>query len=165
MAPRKQAKKKTAKKASKGPKKFGVFDHVNAIKTIQDPNHFDKLSDEEAKTWSTWMIHRALSMNEDYLPVINEIQVFWELKPEHMYKVLIEIIPKRKTFDKFINGKKENKFEEWLVDLVKKDLVVSTKEANDYLNIFMLTDQGKEALRSLCLRYSVDEKEIKKLKL
>jgi hypothetical protein len=165
MAPKKQAKKKKTAKKVKDPNKIGLFDHVNAVKAVQDPKYFDKISEENQKTWSNWMVLRALSMNDDYLPIVNELQKYMNLTPKLMYKVLIDIFPKRQTYDKFINGKKEGKHVEWLQELVKKDLSVSMNEAGDYLDIFMLTTEGKESLLGLCQRYSIDEKEIKKLKL
>jgi hypothetical protein len=161
MAPRKQAKKKTAKK-NKG---VGLFDHIDAVKTKQDPHYFDKLDEPDKKTWSNWMILRALSYNDDYLPIVNEIQRYMHLPPHLMYRLLIDIFPKQKTFDKFLRGAGEGKYEEWLIDLVKTDLQVSKREARHYLDIFMLTDEGKSAILELCESHGVEPKEIKKLKL
>ena len=44
-----------------------LFDHINAITTIQDPKYFDKLGDEDLKTWSNFMINRFLSMKPEWL--------------------------------------------------------------------------------------------------
>jgi hypothetical protein len=79
--------------------------------------------------------------------------------------LLIDIFPKQKTFDKFLRGAGEGKYEEWLIDLVKTDLQVSKREARHYLDIFMLTDEGKSAILELCESHGVEPKEIKKLKL
>ena len=47
-----------------------LFDHLNNITAIQNPDYYDKLSDEDRKTWSNFMIHRFLSMNYDYVELI-----------------------------------------------------------------------------------------------
>ena len=44
-----------------------LFDHINAITTIQDPKYFDKLTDEDLKTWSNFMINRFLSMKPEWV--------------------------------------------------------------------------------------------------
>lgn len=165
MAPKKQAKKTTKKKNVSGEKRLGLFDHVKAVKSSQDPKYFDKISDDDKKSWSSWMILRALSMNDEYLPVVNELQVYMNLPAHLMYRLLIDVFPKSYGFDKFIRGKGETKYEGWLVDLIKKDSAVSTREAIGYLDIFMLTNEGKESILELCQRYGKDPKEIKKLKL
>ena len=51
-----------------------LFDHIRMITDEQDPNYFDKLSEEDLKSWSNFMINRFLSMNEEYCEVVNLIQ-------------------------------------------------------------------------------------------
>ena len=48
----------------------GLFDHIKAITQYQDPKYFDKLDDEDLKSWSNYMIHRFLSMNPDWIDLI-----------------------------------------------------------------------------------------------
>lgn len=162
MPAKKKPQKPPAKTKSTG---INLFGHVAAIKEKQNPKYFETLSDEDKKTWSNWMILRALSMNDEYLYVVNELQKYYSLPNELMYKLLIGFIPKRKTYDKFINGKKQHAHEEWLVDLIKRELESSKNEAAEYIDICLLTDEGKMYLLDVCRKYSVDEKEIKKLKL
>jgi len=111
------------------------------------------------------MILKALSYNIDYLFVANWAQQMISLPPEHMYSVLIEIIPKQRTFDKFIKGKNADKFDEGLIELVAHFFLVSNKEAFDYLSIFVSCDEGKNDLINILEKHGYTEKEIKKLKL
>ena len=104
-------------------------------------------------------------MTEEYITVANELQKHLNLPPRLMYKALIDILPKRKTWDKYIKGKNDNKYEQWLVDLITTHFTCSNTESIDYLNIFTLNETGKSELKDLISLYGIEEKEIKKLKL
>jgi len=164
MAAKKTPKKKASKKSA-GPKRLGLFDHLNAVKSIQNPKYFDTISDDDKKTWSTWMILKALSYNIDYLPVANWAQRMISLPPEYMYKVLIDLIPRQRTFDTFIKSKNEGKHDAVVIDLIAKFFVISTSESIGYLNIFASCDAGKLDLANILKKHGYTEKEIKKLKL
>ena len=57
------------------------------------------------------------------------------------------------------------KHPDWVVEVVTKYHEVSTKEANEYLEIYYTTEQGKAELKSILQKYGTPPKEIKKLKL
>ena len=64
----------------------GLFDHIKAIRQYQDPKYFDKLDDEDLKSWSNYMIHRFLSMNPDWIDLIAELQPYTQaLPPKALY--------------------------------------------------------------------------------
>lgn len=143
-----------------------LFDHLKAITSEQDPNYWDTLSDGDKKTWSNFMLHRFLSMNIDWVDTIADLQPLTEtLPPEMMYKLFIGLIPKGRHYTKYIKGKKDEKYEGWLVELIKIDYQVSEKEATDYLDILYSTREGRETLKYICEKYGVDSKQITKLKL
>jgi len=143
-----------------------LFDHIKAVTQFQDPNYWDTLDDGDKKTWSNYMVHRFLSMNPDWIEVLSEIQPYTQtLEPKQLYLALIGLIPKGRYFLKYTKGKKENKFESWLIDLIKQDFLCSTKEAEDYCEILYSTREGRENIKYICDRYGVDKKSITKLKL
>ena len=143
-----------------------LFDHIKAITQSQDPNYFDKLEEGDLKTWSNYMIHRFLSMNADWITTIADLQPYTErLKPEQLYLTLIGIIPKGRYYLKYIKGKKTDKYESWLVDLVKEDFQCSSKEAEEYCEILYATREGRENIKYICEKYGIDKKQITKLKL
>jgi hypothetical protein len=143
-----------------------LFDHLTAITKDQDPKYWDKLEESDKKTWSNFMIHRFLSMNSDWIEVLSEIQPYTQtLEPKQLYLVLIGIIPKGRYFLKYTKGKNENKYEGWLVDLVKKDFQCSKKESEEYLEILYSTREGRENIKYICEKYGVESKQITKLKL
>jgi hypothetical protein len=139
-----------------------LFDHINEIYQSQRKNYFDTLDDGEKRTYSNYMVNRFLSMNIHQLPLVNEIQKY-NLPSDVHYLFYATTIPRGRQFNKYVKAKKEDKYEEWLVTLVAKNYTVSEAEAVEYLEIYYRDD--KPALRSLCEKYGVDPKTIKKAKL
>jgi hypothetical protein len=143
-----------------------LFDHINAVSKEQKADYWKTLSDGDRKTWSNFMILRFLSMNRDFIELIADLQpLIQELKPEYLYKVLIEVIPKGKYYFKYIKGKNEDKYEKWVVSLVSKYYEVSMDEATEYVHILYQSKEGKVHLKGLLESYGSEPKEITKLKL
>jgi hypothetical protein len=143
-----------------------LFDHINQITQIKNPNYWETLSDQDKKTWNNFMIIRYLGMIEEWVDMLSYLQPYiQDLPPQSLYKVLIEIIPKYKGFIKYISGEKVSKYEDWLVDLFVNHYNVSKKEVDSYLKILYIDDVGKSHIKELCQMYGVEEKKIKSLKL
>ncbi len=143
-----------------------LFDHLNAITSEQDPKYFDNLSEEDLKSWSNFMINRFLSMKPEWVELIATLLPLTQtLQPKEMYKLYISVIPKGKYFLKYIKGKSEDKYEEFLIDLIKKDFQCSEKEAIEYIEVLYSTREGRENIKYICEKYGTDKKQITKLKL
>jgi hypothetical protein len=143
-----------------------LFDHINAITTEQDPNYFDKLGEDDIKTWSNFMINRFLSMNPQWIELIAEILPLSQtLQPKEMYKLYIGVIPKGRYYLKYIKGKGEKKYEDFLVDLLKKEFNCSEVQANDYIEVLYSTREGRENIKYICEKYGIEKKSITLLKL
>ena len=110
------------------------------------------------------MINRFLSMKSDWLEVVNEVQKY-PLSPKELYRVYRDILPRRNQFLKYVKGKKNMNYEEWVIDLVAKHFEISVSEAISYLEMYYLSEQGKQDLLTLIQSYGVDPKEYKKLNL
>jgi len=156
-----------AKKSAKVSKESGksMFDLIDAIYTNQSPDFFDTLTDSEKKLYknSRYMIHRFISMNPLYAPVVNAIQQYTTIPEKAHYLFLTNILPKGKQYNKYIKGEKDEKYESWLVDIVAKHYQVSKAEAITYLEIYYT--QNKDGLRELCEKYGIDKKQLKQVKL
>ena len=139
-----------------------LFDHINAIYLDQKKNYFAGLDDGEKRTYSNYMVNRFLSMNIHQLPLVNEIQKY-NIPSDVHYLFFASTIPRGKQYNKYVKTAKETKYEEWLVTLVAKHYCVSEVEAMSYLDIYYRDD--KLALRSLCEKYGIDSKILKKPKL
>jgi hypothetical protein len=143
-----------------------LFDHIKAITTEQRIDYWETLEEGDKKTWSNYMIHRFLSMNPDWIEVLSEIQPYTQvLEPKNLYLALIGLIPKGRYYLKYTKGKKDNKYESWLIDLIKQDFVCSIKEAEEYCEILYSTREGRENIKYICEQYGVEKKQITKLKL
>jgi len=143
-----------------------LFDHITNITSVQNPKYWDSLEDADKKTWSNYMVHRFLSMNPDWIEVLSEIQPYTQvLEPKQLYLALIGILPKGRYYLKYTKGKKSEKYESWLVDLLINEFMCSTKEAEDYCEILYSTKEGKENIKYICEKYGIDKKQITKLKL
>ena len=145
---------------------LGLFDHIKAVTQFQDPLYWDKLEDEDKKTWSNFMIHRFLSMNSDWIELLSEIQPLTQtLEPKQLYLVMIGLLPKGKYYLKYVKGKDVDKYEKWLIELIIRDFQCSTREAEEYCEILYATREGRENIKYICEKYGVDKKQITKLKL
>ena len=151
------------KKETSGAK--GLFDFLTAITTDQSIQYFDEMSDADKKSYkgSRYMLHRFLSMNVHYAPIVNMIQKYTMLPDRSHYQLLTNLLPRGKQYNKYIKGSRDEKYEKWLVDLVSTHYNVSKVEAIEYIEIYY--KQDKKALKTLCEMYAVDKKDIKKAKL
>lgn len=157
-----------AKKTTEGEVKKGVtlFDHIKQITDIQNPKYWDSLSDADKKTWSNFMIFRFLSMKYEWVEMIADLQPYLqEIPPKSLYLTLIDLIPKSKTFLKYMSPAKNENYENWIVDLVSMKYEVSKLEAEEYVKILYSIKEGHQKLKEIAQSYGVDEKMIKKLKL
>jgi hypothetical protein len=156
--------KKKTKKNSLGPKKKILFDHIGHIREKQTPNYFETLTDADKKTFVNYMINRFLSMDYNLVEVIDQLQKHSVgLKPRDYYRVLIEIVPRGRSFHKYIKATKSSTNDVELVEFIASHFEVSEKEADEYVNLFKLTDSGFAELRELCAKYGKEPKEIEKL--
>ena len=143
-----------------------LFDHLNAITSEQDPNYFNKLSEEDLKSWSNFMVNRFLSMKPEWVELVATLLPLSQtLSPKEMYKLYINVIPKGKYFLKYVKGKSEDKYERFLIDLIKKEFLVSEIQAIEYIEILYSIREGRENIKYICEKYGIEKKEITKLKL
>ena len=156
--------KKKPKKNSLGPKKKILFDHIGHIREKQTPEYFETLTDADKRTFVNYMINRFLSMDYNLVEVIDQLQKHAVgLKPRDYYRVLIEVVPRGRSFHKYIKSTKASENDVELVEFIAFHFEVSEKEADEYINLFKFTESGMTELRELCAKYGKDQKEVDKL--
>jgi hypothetical protein len=155
-------KKKVKAKKEPGIKCKSLWDHLKHIYEVQDENYFKSLTESDKKSWNTYMINRFISMNPNFLPIVNFLQQYYDLPHELYYKLLISAIPRGKYFFPYIKPGKEF-YEKGLIDIIKNHFEIKSDEAVDYLNILYQDDDGKEYVKNICKKYGMDEKEIKEI--
>ena len=145
-------------------KRKNLFNHINAITAQQHPNYWDEISAEDKKSWSNYMVNRFLSMKMDWIEFVNEVQKY-QLKPKELYKVYIDILPKKKQWLKYIKGDKEMKYPNWVYEIVAKHLQCSMREASDAVDMYELSHGGQAELTDILIKYGRTVEEIRKIGL
>ena len=145
-------------------KKKSLFDHVNAVTNEQHPDYWDQISDDDKKSWSNFMINRFLSMKPEWIEFVNEVQKH-PLKPKELYKVYIDILPKKKQWLRYIKGDKKMKYPKWVYEIVAKHLQCSMREASDAVDMYEISTGGQSELADILFKYGTEEKEVRKLGL
>tara|TARA_R110000803_G_scaffold198572_1_gene262353 strand:- start:91 stop:531 length:441 start_codon:yes stop_codon:yes gene_type:complete len=141
----------TAKKAKT------IFEHLSGVK--EKKVAWDSLSDMDKKSFSPFIINRWLSMNMELLELVNELQPYTigQLTTRDVYKLYLDVLPKKKTFDKYVKSKGSSKFNENTLKYLSLYYGVSHREVKDYLEIL-----SKDEVIEIIQKYGVDKKEIKK---
>jgi len=141
-------------------KRKSLFDHINQITATQNPNYWDEISDEDKKSWSNYMVNRFLSMNSDWMELVNELQKY-NLQPKELYKLYTNILPKGKRWLRYMKGKNDMDYPEWLINIVRNNDECSRKEAIQNIDMLMLTEGGMMELGELGRKWGIEERRIK----
>tara|TARA_Y100001963_G_scaffold77486_1_gene107377 strand:+ start:228 stop:674 length:447 start_codon:yes stop_codon:yes gene_type:complete len=140
-----------------------IFDHLANI--TWKKTEWNKLDEASQKTFSPYLINRWLSMNPDLIEIVDMFQQYTigPLSKKHVYQLYLDFLPKQKMYAKYIKGKKMNKYNKELVQLVRSHYNVNTQEAEEYVDLFKRTSGGMNHCNELLKMYGKTEKEIKKL--
>jgi hypothetical protein len=138
-----------------------IFEHISGITDKKTP--WDILSDADKKSFTPYIINRWLSMNIDFIELVNELQRYTigGVSAEETYKLYYDILPKQKQFNKYIKGKKADKYNPALVELLSMHFLVSEKEAMEYIDMYQETSLN--TLKEIIKKYGKTDKEVDKL--
>ena len=150
--------KRSGKKSSV--KRKSLFDHINQITKIQNPNYWEQISEEDKKTWSNYMVNRFLSMNSNWIELINELQKY-NLEPKELYKLYTNVLPKSKQWLKYTKGRNDMDHSEWLINIIRNKDECSRKEAIQAIDMLMLTEGGMMELGETARKWGIEEWKIK----
>ena len=140
-------------------KKKGLFDHINQITAVQSPSYWEDISDEDKKSWSNYMTHRFLSMKMEWVELVNEIKKY-NLQPKELYKLYINMLPKRKQWLKYIKRRNKMEYPTWLINIVSNHMEISKREAYDAIEMYYLTEGGMLELGQLAQKWGIEPKKI-----
>ena len=154
--------KRNTKKSSV--KKKSLFDHIKQITAVQNPKYWEEISEEDKKTWSNYMTHRFLSMNMDWVELVNELQKY-NLKPKELYKLYTNILPKGNKWLKYTKGRNQMEHPSWLINIVANQEKFSKREAYDMIEMLYLTEGGMLELGEICTKWGIEPKKIEALGL
>ena len=135
-----------------------IFDWINQI--LVKKTHWNDFTKDEQKKFSPFIINRWLSMDKDFLEIVNYFQKYsiGTLESREVYKWYCDILPKGKRFNKYIKGKKDKKYDIELISLLKNYFECSKLEVEQNLELI-----DKIELREILEKYGKDKKTIKRL--
>jgi hypothetical protein len=132
-----------------------IFDWLNQITQTKAP--LEDFTEESWDSWNSYMVHRYLSMDINYIDIVNYVQKINPQNKKQIYSIYREMIPKQKVWLKYIKSQTPKKKEE-LVEYVAKYFECSLGEADHYIDILRET-----GIRGILGEMGVDIKEQDKL--
>ena len=135
-----------------------IFNWINEI--LVNKKHWNSFTEDEQKKFSPFIINRWLSMDKDFLEIVNFFQKYsiGTLEPREVYKWYCDMLPKGKRFNKYIKGKKDKKYNTELIDIMVTHFECSKSQVKDYLELI-----AKDELIEILEKYGMNEKTIKRL--
>ena len=109
-----------------------VFDWLKEINSTK--SHPDTFTNQDWDIWNSYMVHRFLSMNPDYIELVNEVQALPPSNKKQIYSIYREYIPKNNKWSKYVKSSSKE-FDKDLILQLKKHFNVSIREIKDYLKI------------------------------
>jgi hypothetical protein len=132
-----------------------IFDWLREINSIKSPP--DKFTTQDWDTWNSYMVHRFLSQNINFIEIVNEVQVLPPTNKKQIYTIYREFIPKNNKWSKYIKSTNKEPNKDLVLNL-KEYFKVSTREIKDYLKIL-----NKKEIQNILNKQGLEEKEIKQL--
>ena len=135
-----------------------IFDWINQI--LVKKTHWNDFTEDEQKKFSPFIINRWLSMDKEFLEIVNFFQKYsiGTLEPREVYKWYCDMLPKGKRFNKYIKGKKDKKYNTELLNIMVMHFECSKSQVKDYLDLI-----AKNELIEILEKYGMNEKTIKRL--
>ena len=128
------------------------FDHIKNLHTKK--RRWEDFNDEEKKSFNVFIINKGLSMNPNYLGIVNMVQNFTGLNqiisPKEVYNIYFNLLPNNFRFYKWIKGEKTKKDKE-KAEYLAMHFKVSTREAYDYLQLL-----DRKTINSIIKNYKND---------
>jgi len=132
-----------------------IFDWLKAINNTKPP--VESFTSKDWEVWNSYMIHRFISMNPDYIEIVNYVQDLPPQEKRIIYNVYKEFIPKNNKWNKYIKSKTKEPNKE-LIDHLRDYLKCSSKEAKEAIT---LLDNTK--ISRILSNRGLETKEIKKI--
>ena len=135
-----------------------IIDWINQLLVYK--KHWNEFTEDEQKKFSPFIINRWLSMDKDFIEIVNVFQKYaiGTLEPREVYKWYCDVLPKGKRFNKYVKGKRDKKYDKELVEIISKHFECSKLQIREYLELI-----DREELKSILEMYGLDKKKIKRL--
>tara|TARA_Y100001958_G_C21232849_1_gene558799 strand:+ start:2290 stop:2700 length:411 start_codon:yes stop_codon:yes gene_type:complete len=132
-----------------------IFDWLKQINYHKQPA--SSFSEKDWELFNSYMVHRFMSMNKDFIDVVNHVQEMPPQEKKSIYNIYREYIPKNNKWNKYIKSNiKQHNTE--LLKYLSQYWECSQNEVKDYLNF--LED---DIIFSILNQMGVPQKEQNKL--
>lgn len=137
-----------------------LFDHIKGV-TFRKTK-WEELSEEDIKSWSNYMIARFFSMEPEFVEVINEFQTYSNgtLSSKDYYKLLLDILPKKSIFLKYIKSKHKMEIESEILSTFCNHFELGRNEVYSYIRF--LKENNQDELTDILKQYGTPEADIAK---
>ena len=135
-----------------------IIDWINQV--LIHKKNWNDFTESEQKTFNPFIINRWLSMDKEFIEIVNYFQKYaiGTLEPREVYKWYCDILPRGKRFNKYIKGKRDKKYDKDLIDILTKHFECSKLNIKEYLELI-----SKQELKEVLEKYGLDKKKIKRL--
>ena len=122
------------------------FDHIKNLHSKDKT--WDDYNDEEKKSFNIYIINKALSMNPNYLSMINMVQKYTnsQITPKEVFNLYYNVLPTNFKYHKWIKGKKDKDLDK--ASLLATHFNCSVREAKDYIPLL-----GKKEVNRILKNY------------
>ena len=132
-----------------------VFDWLKEINYNKRP--VSSFSEKDWGIWNSYMVHRFISMDPNYLEIVNEAQAILPQNKKEIYNIYKEYIPTNQKWNKYVKSKTKKANPELIVYL-RNYWECSSKEAKEYIEVLDIS----EIIRILT-SMGIEKKELKQL--
>ena len=135
-----------------------IIDWMNQL--LVHKKHWNEFPEDEQKKFSPFIINRWLSMDKDFIEIVNIFQKYaiGTLEPREVYKWYCDVLPKGKRFNKYIKGKRDKKYDKELINILLNHFECNKLQVREYIELI-----DREELKSILEMYGLDKKTIKRL--
>lgn len=125
-----------------------VFDWIKHINQLKTP--IEEFTNDDFDKFNSYVIHLSLSMNPDYIDLVNYVQHYPPQEKRAIYQIYKEFIPKNNKWSKYLKSKTKQTNPD-LINHLKDHFQVSSREVKEYIPMLgtpnisrILTDRGVE---------------------
>jgi|TARA_R100001443_G_C3299589_1_gene164935 hypothetical protein len=135
-----------------------IIDWMNQLLVHKKP--WSEFSEDEQKKFSPFIINRWLSMDKEFIEIVNVFQKYaiGTLESREVYKWYCNVLPRGKRFNKYIKSKLNKKYDKELVNIITNHFECSKLQVQEYLELI-----DREELKSILEMYGLDKKTMKRL--
>ena len=117
-----------------------IIDWMNQL--LVHKKHWNDFTKDEQKKFSPFIINRWLSMDSEFIEIVNIFQKYaiGTLEPREVYMWYRDVLPKGKRFNKYIKGKKLKKYDENVIKILCRHFECSKIQVREYVDLMNKED-------------------------